>query len=132
MTEKYWSAIKCDADVFIYIDHVLHLQWRHNESDGVSNHQPHNCSLNLSFWRNSKKTSKLRVTGLCEGNSPVAGEIPAQRNSNAKNVSIWWRHHGYHNLVQFRQAREYFIYASFNNDYFQNELHIDAELDQSF
>ena len=41
----------------------------------------------------SKKTSKLRVTGLCEGNSPVTGEFPAQRASNAENVSIWWRHH---------------------------------------
>ena len=40
----------------------------------------------------SKKTSKLRVTDLCEGNSPVIGEFPAQRASNAENVSIWWRH----------------------------------------
>ena len=43
--------------------------------------------------RRSKKTSKLRVTGLCEGNSPVSGEFPAQRTSNAENVFIWWRHH---------------------------------------
>ena len=43
--------------------------------------------------RRSKKTSKLRVTGLCEGNSPVAGEFPAQRASNAENVVIWCRHH---------------------------------------
>ena len=43
--------------------------------------------------RRSKKTPKLRVTGLCEGNSPVTGEFPAQRASNAENVSIWWRHH---------------------------------------
>ena len=41
----------------------------------------------------SKKTSKLRVTGLCVGNSPVTGEFPAQMASNAENVSIWWRHH---------------------------------------
>ena len=27
-------------------------------------------------------------------NSPVAGEFPAQKSSNAENVSIWWRHHG--------------------------------------
>ena len=40
-----------------------------------------------------KKTSKLRVTGLWEGNSPVTGEFPAQRASNAENVSILWRHH---------------------------------------
>ena len=43
--------------------------------------------------RRSKKTSKLRVTGLCTGNSPGTGEFPAQMASNAENVSIWWRHH---------------------------------------
>ena len=36
--------------------------------------------------RNSKNTPKLRVTGLCEGNSPVTGEFPAQMASSAKNV----------------------------------------------
>ena len=46
------------------------LHWRHNEHDGVSNHQPHGCLLNRLFRRRSKKTSKLRVTGLCVGNSP--------------------------------------------------------------
>ena len=29
---------------------------------------------------------------LCEGNPAVTGEIPAQRASNAENVSIWRRH----------------------------------------
>ena len=38
--------------------------------------------------------SKLRVTVLCEGNSPVAGEFPAQKACNTGDVSIWWRHHG--------------------------------------
>ena len=55
------------------------LQWRHNERSGVSNHQPHDCLLNRLFKRRSKKTSTLRVTGLCTGNSPVTGEFPAQR-----------------------------------------------------
>ena len=70
------------------------LLWRHNGSDGVSNRQPHDCLLNRSFRRRSKKTSKLRVTGHCVGNSPLTGEFPAQMASNAENVSIWWRHHG--------------------------------------
>ena len=48
---------------------------------------------NVFFRRRSKKTSKLRVPGLCEGNSPVTSEFPTQRASNAENVSIWWRHH---------------------------------------
>ena len=71
------------------------LQWRHNGHDGVSKHQPHNCLLNRLFRRRSKKTSKLRVTSLCEGNSPVTGEFPTRRVSNAENVSIWWRHHAF-------------------------------------
>ena len=49
---------------------ALALHWRHNDHDDVSNHQPHGCLLNRLFRRISKKTSKLRVTGLCVGNSP--------------------------------------------------------------
>ena len=41
-----------------------------------------------------KKTSKLRVIGLCAGNSPKTGEFPAQMANNAEYVSICWRHHG--------------------------------------
>ena len=68
------------------------LQWRHNERDDVSNNQPHDCLPRRLFRCWSKETSKLRVTGPCEGNSPVTGEFPAQRASNTENVSIWWRH----------------------------------------
>ena len=42
--------------------------------------------------RRSKKIAKLRVIGLCEWNSPVTGEFPAQRASDMENVFIWWRH----------------------------------------
>ena len=69
------------------------LRWRHNDHDSVSNHQPHGCLLNRLFRRRSKKTSKLRVTGLCAGKSPETGEFPAQMASYAENGSIWWRHH---------------------------------------
>ena len=65
-----------------------------------SNHPPHHCLLNRLFRRRSKKTSKLRVTDFCVRNSPVTGEFPAQMASNAKNVSIWWRH----NDQQFQQS----------------------------
>ena len=75
------------ANVF----HALH--WRHNDHDDVSNRQPYGRLLNRLFRHSSKKTSKLRVTGLCAGNSPVTGEFPAQRASNAEIGSIWWRHH---------------------------------------
>ena len=66
---------------------------RHNERDGVSNHRRLDCLLNRLLRRRLKKTLKLRVTGLCEGNSPVTGEFHTQRASNAENVSIWWGLH---------------------------------------
>ena len=69
------------------------LQLRRYECYDVSNHQPHNCLLNCLFRRRSKKISKLRVTGPCEGNTPGTGEFPAKRASSVENVSIWWHHH---------------------------------------
>ena len=69
------------------------LQWNHNERDGVSNHGGFHCLLNCWFRCRSKKTSKLHVTGLYAGDSPVTGEFPAQKASNMENVSIWWRHY---------------------------------------
>ena len=73
---------------------VSPLQWRHNGCHDISNYQPYHSLLNRLFRRRSKKTSKLRVTGLCAGNSSVVDESPAQMTSNAENVSVWWRHHG--------------------------------------
>ena len=95
-----WSdwALIC---IFIYVYlpwfcqvQLLALLWRHNGHGSLSNHQPRDCLFNRLFRRRSKKTSKLRVTGPCAGNSPVTDEFPTQMASYAENVSIWWRHHG--------------------------------------
>ena len=58
--------------------HDITSHWRHNDHDGVSNHQPYSCLLNHLFRGRSKKTSKLRVTGLCAGNSP--GPVNSSHN----------------------------------------------------
>ena len=79
---RKWNEILCFT-----------LQWRHNGHDSVSNHQPHDCLLSRLLRRRSKKTSKLRITGLCVGNSPGTGGFPAQMASNVEIFSIWWRHH---------------------------------------
>ena len=98
--EVYFGKIRSPSPFLIiipkchWIRHfVLTLQWRHNEHYRVSNHQPYNCLLNRLFRHRSKKTSKLRVTGFCAGNSPVTSEFHTQRASNAENVFIWWSHH---------------------------------------
>ena len=80
------------------------LEWRHNERDGVSNHRRHDGLLNRLFSRRSNETSKFRVTGLCEGNSPLTA-IPCAKVSNAENVSIWWLHHGF-NIASYKLSSE--------------------------
>ena len=89
----YITELKCCFFARTTTSHEKPLRWRHNGCDSVSNRQPHHCLLNRLFRRRSKKTSKLRVTGLCVVNSPGTGEFSAQMASNAEKVSIWWRHH---------------------------------------
>ena len=84
---------QCFHNTTLPVSPKIPLQWRHNEHDGGWNHQPYDCLFNHLFGRRRKKTSKLRVTGLCEGYSPVTGDFPAQRANNAENVSIWLRRH---------------------------------------
>ena len=62
----YKEIASCQVCCVLYYT----LRWRHNDHDGVSNHQPHGCLLNHLFRRRLKKPSKLRVTGLWAGNSP--------------------------------------------------------------
>ena len=101
---KQW----CPLYVFLYSyrsSASLAFVWRIHQWPVNSPHKWPVSVVSLQ-WRH-KKTSKLRVTGLCEGNSSVTGEFPAQkasnaenisilrrrRRSNVENVSIWWRHH---------------------------------------
>ena len=87
--EMCHSWLGCRGSITAFHTLIV-LQWRHNEHDSVSNHQRLESLLNRC---RSKKTSKLHVTGLCEGNSPFTGEFPGQWANNAENVSIWWRLH---------------------------------------
>ena len=99
---EIWATVRlaellCSKDRFQFYERLVSaLQWRHNGRNCVSNHQPYDCLLKRLLRRRPKKTSKLGVTGLCVGKSPVTGEFPAQMSSNAENDSIWWRHHVYH------------------------------------
>ena len=93
ISKQRWRCVNIVEHLRPFTNRSGTSQWRHNERDGVSHHQPRECLLNHLFKRRSKKTSKLCVTGLCAENSPVTGEFPAQRTSNTKNASIWSRHH---------------------------------------
>ena len=79
------------------------LQWRHIMSTMASQITSLTTVYSAVYSRRrSKKTSKLRVTGLCVGNSPVTVDISAQRASYAENVSIWWRYHEwFHNGCRY-------------------------------
>ena len=84
---QFWNKIKCT----LYNDavHIIVNIVRHYNDVIMSAIASQITSLTIVYLRRrSQKTSKFRVTGLREGNSPVTGEFPTQRASNAENVSI--------------------------------------------
>ena len=97
------------------------LQWCHKESDGISNHRCLNWLLTCSFRLRSRKTSKLRITGCCEGNPPETIGFPSQRASNTENVPTWWHHHGCEQLTQFTDM---YIYIYHNSYVYQKHVFI--------
>ena len=46
-------------DVITYLIYELSLQWRRNEWDGASNHQPHDCLLNRLQIKENIKAERL-------------------------------------------------------------------------
>ena len=88
MLVSLWNLTGASAAVITFCTERHYNKW-----DGVSNHRRLDGLLNRWFNSRSRKTSKLRITGLCEGNPPVSDGFPSQRVSNAENVSIRWRHH---------------------------------------
>ena len=73
----YWCfSNKVHYKMYALLCYIVSLHWRHNDHGGVSNHQRNGCLLNRLFVRRSKKTSKLRATGLWAGNSPGPVNFP--------------------------------------------------------
>ena len=77
-------------DVFLFVTKImllwtsanqLALQLRHNERDGVSNHQPHECLVNRLFRRRSAKHRSSASLAFVRGihrwpvNSPHKGPV---------------------------------------------------------
>ena len=75
------------------------------------------CLLNRLFGRRSKKASKLRVTVLCAGNSPVTGEFPAQKASTRKMFpfddvimeSLWWYRYNIFTNMPFSKTTKTYL-----------------------
>ena len=88
---KYVFLPRCTLHFRLITDFSMTLLWCHM---GTMASQTTNLMIVYSTVQAQIKKSKLGVTRLCEGNSPVTGESPSQMPSNAENVFIWWRHHG--------------------------------------
>ena len=104
LTSLYGFNCFCRNDITrneLYHHHIwnltywISLQWRHNGSDSVSNHQPHDCLLRRFFQTQIKENIKApRHWPLCREFTRDRW-FPTQMASNMKNVSIWWRYHVY-------------------------------------
>ena len=96
------------------------LQWRHNELDSVSNHQPHECLFKLLFRRRSKKTSKSASLAFVRGshrrpvNSPHKG--PVTRKMFPFDDVIMWYMGMFHDPQYSRMRRWYRPKSTIHND----------------
>ena len=75
----------------------------------------------------SKQTSKLRVTGICEGNSPVTGKFPTERTSDAEifpfdDVIMIWNENNYAVFLHADDLVHYFMHDWIDWVYSQLEL----------
>ena len=81
--------------IISFIRIVVALSWHYSDviMSTMASQIPSITIVYSTVTSGADQGKQFRVTGLCEGNSPVTGEFPAQRASNAENISIWWRHH---------------------------------------
>ena len=63
----------CRMYFYEFVLEVMSLQWHHNERDGVSNHQPHECLLNRLFRYRPRKHQSSASLAFVRGihRSPV-------------------------------------------------------------
>ena len=73
------------------ISRVRSLQWCHNERDGVSNHQPYDVHSTVYSGVDQRKHQSSASLAFVWGIHRWPVNSP-QKASNAKNISIWWRH----------------------------------------
>ena len=107
-TALLFLIIYISIEIFIITQIVRHIKciWIYTEGKCISSHgsdfivsaMDSQITISWLFYSDdysgaNQKTSKLCVTVLCEGNSPVTGKFPTERVSNAENVSIWWSYH---------------------------------------
>ena len=65
-------------------------------------------SLAVDSGEDQRKHPSSALLAFVRGNSPVTGEFPTQKASNAANVSIWWRNHGVHWIGRYCTVTPWF------------------------
>ena len=99
---------------------VKPLRWRHNGNDVVSIHLPPICLLSRLVGLRSKKISKLRVTGLCAGNSPVTGVFPHK-------WPVTWKMFPFDDVIMQRAAVKWILTKRAWENFFSKSVeHIQA------
>ena len=116
----WWSEIRCDITVMLiqcifgggasYINcAVYHIEYDYSDVI-MSSMASQIISLTIvctTVYSDADQRKHQSSTSLAFGrNSPVTGEFPAQRTSNAENVSIRWRHRVEFYIVIFERESQ--------------------------
>ena len=68
---------------YVYVEFIIFITMASHDRNVASNHQSLRCLFNSLCGPVIVEPPKSEALALCEGNSPVTGEFPAQRASNA-------------------------------------------------
>ena len=94
-TAQQLSQLRKSIPYFTHKSPWWTLQWRHNEHNGVSNHQPHDVYLSVYWGADQRKHQSSVSLAFVRGIHRWTVNSPHKGASNAENVSIWWHHHGW-------------------------------------
>ena len=99
---QHWFGAEQVTTISLTHDDAIHWHiYVHHYNDVIMSALASQISRMRSVYstiysqRRSKKTSKLRITGLCVGNSPV---------NTTENVSIWWHHNDQVSMSQHMET----------------------------
>ena len=124
LTNRFWSR-KCPASnvAFVHNIHTVKTELNdiaYKQVGAMASHQPHDWLINRLFGRRSKKTSKLRVTGLCVGNSTGPVNSPRKWPITPKmfpfdDVMMYNRGRCFHEIILLQASDKQLQWLMYNN-----------------
>ena len=97
---RSWMLSFTIVTILLCVSSWYTLLWRHNGANASQITSFTVVGSTVYSGADQRKHKSSASLAFVRGISPETGEFPAQRVSNAENVSIWWRHYGWPRYIE--------------------------------